>query len=872
MSTMASKWDMVNVACIILLILAEVTSLVGVRMVGAEEYETLDFACDTRKGDMFLFPYCDKHLSAAERIRDLLQRLTPQEKAEQLVNTAPAVPRLGLPAHEWWGEGLHGVAQSPGVNFGGSVPCATSFAQVITSASSFNTTLWYLIGEATSTEARAMHQAGRAALTLWAPNVNIFRDPRWGRGQETPGEDPFVASRYAAHFVRGLQGDEDAGPLRSGVMDIDLQMGTHEDLSRGRKLSTDVSKASGIEIGRSMRGRRRGKASGSSRRSNSNSGPLKASACCKHFTAYDVENWGGMDRTRFDAQVTAQDMADTYQPPFQACVQEGRASSVMCSYNEVNGIPACADHNLLTTVLRKEWEFEGYIASDCGAIWLIYYTHNWTSTPEAAVAAALHAGVDLNCGTFFKDYAASAINASLMTETALDKALTNLYNVGIRLGMLDGDPRKLPFWGHLNASHIDTSAHRQLALESALQGMVLLKNEKNVLPLDKGKVKTVAVVGPHANSSVALLGSYSGVACRIVTMLDGMSAYVRTLHAPGCSDIACSTADGIAAAVAAAQEADVTLLVVGLDDSQEAEVLDRVSLRLPGHQPQLLKEVANANRRGPLILVIVSGGPVDVAEALEDERVSAIIWAGYPGQAGGEALGKILFGEYNPAGRLPMTWYPEAFVDEVSMLDMRMRPEGPSVLPGYPGRTHRFYTGPTLFNFGDGLSYTTFSYSDLEAPTSLRLACNERTQREFDFNKVYLVSTWATVTRVAWNILAWLRRSPPQDDKMGVMELIRISVDVKNNGTRDGHHVVLLFFSPPASTNAPLRSLIAFERVHLRAGQSQRVSFTLEAEEALATAEEDGSFVVKAGVHTLQLGDLTHVFLVEEIECLKQHW
>ncbi|MQL96769.1 hypothetical protein Taro_029446 [Colocasia esculenta] len=296
------------------------------------------YACARSNPATRYYGFCNSRLSIEQRAQDVVSRLTLQEKISQLGNTAAGVPRLGIPPYQWWSESLHGVSNSgPGVSFNGVLRSATSFPQVILTAASFNPRLWYLIGQAIGTEARAVYNVGEAkGLTFWSPNINIFRDPRWGRGQETPGEDPMTTSKYAVAYVRGLQGDTyQGGSLGTG---------------------------------------------------------LKASACCKHFTAYDLDRWKGVTRYGFNAVVSAQDLEDTYQPPFRSCVVEGRASGIMCSYNRVNGVPTCADYNLLSRTARGSWGFYGYITSDCDAVQVMRDNHLYARTPEDAVADSLKAG------------------------------------------------------------------------------------------------------------------------------------------------------------------------------------------------------------------------------------------------------------------------------------------------------------------------------------------------------------------------------------------------------------------------------------------------------------------------------------------------
>ncbi|MCL7027772.1 hypothetical protein MKW94_005699 [Papaver nudicaule] len=429
-------------------------------------------------------------------------------------------------------------------------------------------------------------------MTFWAPNINIFRDPRWGRGQETPGEDPTVTSRYSVSYVRGIQGDSfEGGKLR----------GDH----------------------------------------------LQASACCKHFTAYDLDSWNGTTRYVFNAKVSLQDLADTYQPPFRSCVTEGKASGIMCSYNRVNGVPSCADYNLLSTTARAKWSFKGYITSDCDAVSIIHDAQGYAKTPEDAVGDVLKAGMDVNCGSYLQEHTKSAVQQKKVSETDINRALSNLFTTRMRLGLLNGNPTQQPF-GKFGPNDVCSKAHQGLALEAACDGIVLLTNKAKLLPLSNTKTKTIAVIGPNANVAKTLQGNYFGPPCKTITPFEALKGYVRdTFYHPGCGSVACNSSVSIDQAVKLAKSVDNVIMVMGLDQTEEKEELDRVDLLLPGQQRALITRVAKAAKR-PIVLVILSGGPVDIAFAKRDKKIGSIIWAGYPGEAGGIALAKIIFGDHNP--------------------------------------------------------------------------------------------------------------------------------------------------------------------------------------------------------------------------------
>nr|VDC72127.1 unnamed protein product [Brassica rapa] len=751
-----------------------------------------NFACDRNDPATVKYTFCKASLSYEARAKDLVSRLSLTEKVQQLVNKATGVPRLGVPPYEWWSEALHGVSNvGPGVRFNGTVPGATSFPAVILTAASFNTSLWLKMGEVVSTEARAMHNVGLAGLTYWSPNINVFRDPRWGRGQETPGEDPLVVSKYAVNYVKGLQDVHDAG--------------------------------------------------GKSRR-------LKVSSCCKHYTAYDLDNWKGIDRFHFDAKVTKQDLEDTYQPPFKSCVEEGDVSSVMCSYNRVNGIPTCADPNLLRGVIRGQWRLDGYIVSDCDSIEVYFDSIHYTKTREDASPKNLELilkiyklvyvsslrckmCLNMNCGDFLGKYTENAVNQKKLNGSEVDEALIYNYVVLMRLGFFDGDPKSLPF-GHLGPSDVCSNDHQMLALEAAKQGIVLLENRGD-LPLSKTAVKKLAIIGPNANATKVMISNYAGVPCKYTSPLQGMQKYVPkgVVYQPGCKDVKCGDQTLITAAVKAASEADVTVLVLGLDQTVEAEGLDRVNLTLPGYQEKLVKDVTNAAKK-TVVLVIMAAGPIDISFAKNLSKIRAVLWVGYPGEAGGDAIAQVIFGDYNPSGRVPETWYSQEFAEKVAMTDMNMRPNSTS---GFPGRSYRFYTGKPIYKFGHGLSYSSFSTFVLSAPSTIHIKTNP--------------------------ILKLNKTTPIDISTVNCQDLkVRIVIGVKNHGSRSGSHVVLVFWIPPESSKSlvggtvPHTQLVGFERVEVGRSMTEKVTVEFDVCKALSLVDTDGKRKLIPGYHKLVIG------------------
>ncbi|XP_009391116.2 probable beta-D-xylosidase 7 [Musa acuminata AAA Group] len=742
---------------------------------------TPPFACDPANPSTRNYGFCQTTLPIDKRAADLISRLTLEEKIQQLGHIAPAIPRLGLPNYKWWSEALHGVSNwGRGIRFNGTITAATSFPQVIVSAASFNPDLWYRIGQAIGVEARAIYNVGQAeGLTFWSPNVNIFRDPRWGRGQETPGEDPVTASKYAVAFVRGLQGDSPTGERKSEQ--------------------------------------------------------LMTSACCKHYTAYDLDNWKRHSRYTYNAVVTAQDMEDTYQPPFKSCVQEGRVTCVMCSYNRVNGVPTCADFNLLTLQARNSWGLDGYIASDCGAVDLISGAIHYAKSPEEAVADVLKSGMDLDCSDFVQKHAGSAVQQGILSQGDVDRALFNILSLRIRLGHFNGNPLQLPA-GNIPPSQVCSKEHHDLALEAAKAGIVLLKNAANLLPLARSKVTSLGVIGPSANNGYLLVGNYNGPPCTGSTPLGELRNYVNdTRFVQGCNKVACDTAT-INEVILLARSVDQVVLFMGLDQDHEREGLDRIDLVLPGLQRSVITKAAKYAKR-PVILVLLTGGPVDITFAKNDPRIGAILWAGYPGEAGALAIAQVLFGEHNPGGKLPVTWYPQEFTS-VPMTDMRMRADPAT---GYPGRSYRFYTGKPVYEFGYGISFTSYSYEfEAEAVTS-----------------IYLNSSLTPRTTANSHILSYDIASLGSDT-CGNLKF-SATVGVKNQGSMAGEHPVLLFSRWSSSEHGrPIKQLVGFQSVHLEAGESTKVVFPLSPCEHLSRATDDGTRVLDKGSHYLVVGQKEH--------------
>ncbi|NLV58281.1 MAG: glycoside hydrolase family 3 protein [Clostridiales bacterium] len=577
-----------------------------------------------------------------ERAEKLVAQMTLEEAASQLRYDAPGIERLGIPAYNWWNEALHGVARNG---------TATVFPQAIGLAAMFDVEMLEEIADVIATQARAKYNANSAegdrdiykGLTMWSPNVNIFRDPRWGRGHETYGEDPYLTSRMGVAFVKGLQG--------KGMY-------------------------------------------------------LKAAACAKHFA---VHSGPEAERHRFDAVVSRKDLRETYLPAFEALVREAGVEAVMGAYNRVNGEPACGSPTLLKKILREEWGFNGHVVSDCWAIADFHSHHHVTDTPTESAAMALENGCDLNCGNTYL-VMLQALQEGLVTEQQIRLAATRLMATRIRLGMFDGDCE----YDKLSILDNDTDDHHALAYRAAESSMVLLKND-GVLPLSLGEIKTIGVIGPNADAVPALEGNYHGTSSRYITFLDGIRQAVgskaRILYAPGSGtkqdrteNLSQFPHDRLAEAVQVAKHSDVVVLCVGLDETIEGEEGDtgnayfsgdKVDLELPAPQRALVDAILRAGT--PVVTVLACGS------ALRVEEGNAILWAGYPGQAGGAALARILFGQVSPSGKLPVTFY-----------------HGLEELPpfedyGMENRTYRYFCKDALYPFGYGLSYSSFSFSNASA-------------------------------------------------------------------------------------------------------------------------------------------------------------
>ncbi|KAL1612143.1 hypothetical protein SLS60_000366 [Paraconiothyrium brasiliense] len=553
------------------------------------------------------------HNAPPERARALVSLYTLEEKINATGSTAPGVPRLGIPPYEWWSEGLHGIA-GPFTNFSeeGDYSYSTSFPQPILMGAAFDDQLITDVATVISMEARAFNNANRTGLDFWTPNINPFRDPRWGRGQETPGEDPYHLSSYVHALIKGLQGDA-SDPYKRVV------------------------------------------------------------ATCKHYAGYDIESWNGNLRYQFDAQISQQDLVEYYLPPFQSCARDSNVGAFMCSYNSVNGVPTCADPYLLQTILREHWGWtneEQWVTSDCDAVQNIYLPHEWASTREQAAADALIAGTDVNCGTYMPNHLPAAFAQGIVNETVLDQALVRQYSSLVRLGYFD-PPENQPY-RQLGFEAVGTNASQQLAYKAAVEGIVLLKND-GLLPLTLDSSTSVGLFGAWANATEDLLGNYAGISTYLHSPLwaaEQLNITVNYAQGPGGQGD--PTTGGWLSVWPAASASDVIIYIDGINNGVEEEGMDRGSIAWTGAQLDVIGQLAQQGK--PMVVVQMGGGQIDSSPIVNNPNISALLWGGYPGQDGGVAIIDILTGKAAPAGRLPTTQYPASYINEVPMTDMTLRP------------------------------------------------------------------------------------------------------------------------------------------------------------------------------------------------------
>lgn len=604
------------------------------------------------------FPFCNTSLPTTARVDDLLARMSLPEKVWLLTARASpkgAVERLGLPEYNWGANCVHGVQSTCGTR------CATSFPNPVNIGALFAPRAALEMAQVVGWELRALWLEGarenyaagpHLGLDCWSPNININRDPRWGRNMETPSEDPLVNARYAVAYTRGLQEGEGKDPRY-----------------------------------------------------------LQAVVTLKHWLAYSFEYYAGVDRMEFDAVVTKYDFADTYFPAFRAAVVDAGAKGVMCAYNSVNGVPMCANDGMTRRLLRDTLGFDGYVTSDSGAVRGIFEKRHYTDSLCDAGRLAIESGTDVNSGGVYHDCLESLVTAHKLNSSVVDDAVRRTLALRFQLGLLDPIDDQ-PYW-HVPPTEVNTPAAQQLSLDMTRQSLVLLQNHNATLPFRKSgdTIMTLAVLGPHATARAGMLGNYYGQICHgdyaelgcVQTPVDALKLKTdRVLYARGCNMNDTSTA-GFADALAAVKQADAVVLFLGIDTTIEREAADRETIELPAVQLQLLKSVRRLGK--PTVVVLFNGGVIGAEEIVL--HTDSLVEAFYPGVYGAQAVADVLFGDHNPGGKLPVTMYRSNYVDSVSMTSMSMT--------AYPGRSYRYYKEVPVFPFGFGLSYTTFSLASADS-------------------------------------------------------------------------------------------------------------------------------------------------------------
>jgi beta-glucosidase len=825
--------------------------------------------------------YLDPSQSIDARVNDLVSRMTLEEKASQVVNQARAIPRLQVPAYDWWSEALHGVANAG---------TATVFPEPIGLAATFDAPLIHDMAIVIGTEARAKHnQAVRAGhsnimegLDFWSPNINIFRDPRWGRGQETYGEDPFLTGRMGVAFVTGLQGD---------------------DPKYYRVVSTP-----------------------------------------KHFA---VHSGPEPSRHSIDVQVSKHDMEDTYLPAFRATVTEGKAASVMCAYNRINGQPACANTFLLKDQLRDAWKFNGYVVSDCDAIVDVYGGHHFTKSLAEAAAVSMKTGMDNECADFFtkatnhSDYVKyiDAVKQGLLTEAELDVSLKRLFTARFRLGMFD--PPEMVKYAQTPDSEIDSDAHRELALKMARESIVLLKND-GVLPL-RPDVKRIIVVGPLAESTKVLHGNYSGTASHATSALEGIQkqfAGAQVTFLPGMNFLrqpalipssALSSSDGpsgLRGEYFAGDKIEGTPKVVRVDSSVNLELFRPTpsALPLPGgmkefsvrwsgfltpaesgnYQVGLIGSMNRLWLDGKLIvddpalhdpttsttaiqlekgqryavkIEFMRGGfgtkfvwqniiadPVGEAVAAARKADVTVAVVGITSQLEGEEM-KVTVPGFLGGDRTSLN-LPQEEEDLLKALKASGKPVVVVLMNGsalsvnwanenanaildawYSGEEGGAAIAQTLAGVNNpaGRLPVTFYKGVDQLPPFEDYSMKSRTYRYFEGQPLYPFGYGLSYSKFAYSNLQLSAA------KLNAGDPLSVDADVKNVSDRDGDEVVQVYLSFPKSPGAPLRALRAFARVHARAGETQHVHFTLDARD-LSAVNAVGDRTIVAGDYRVSLG------------------
>jgi beta-glucosidase len=673
--------------------------------------------------------YLNPTLSIEVRVNDLVSKLTLEEKVAQMLNSAPAIDRLKIPAYDWWNECLHGIARTP-------YP-VTSYPQAIGMAATFDTNSMRIMGDFTSEEGRAIYNESirkndhrrYLGLTYWTPNINIFRDPRWGRGQETYGEDPFLTGSLAKAFVAGLQGNDPKY--------------------------------------------------------------LKAAACAKH---YAIHSGPESSRHTFDVNITDHDLWDTYLKAFRELVVNAKVAGVMCAYNAYEGQPCCGSDKLMIKILRDDWNFTGYVTSDCGAIDDFYQHHKMFPDAESSAADAVLHGTDVECGNHTYKTLIQAVKDGKLTEKDIDQSLKRLFTIRFRLGMFD--PVSIVKYAQIPITALESQPHKDHALKMARQSIVLLRNQNNLLPLNES-IKKIAVLGPNADNANTQLGNYNGKPSVVITVLQGIKNKLKNaqIFYSGATSFTETEPQDFSKLIDSIKDADIIIYVGGISPRLEGEEMkvnnpgfsggDRTTIELPTVQTDLMKALKATGK--PVVFVMMTGSAIAIP--WEEENIPGIINAWYGGQAAGTAVADVLFGDYSPAGRLPVTFY-KSDSDLPPFEDYSMQ-----------NRTYRYFKGEALYPFGFGLSYTKFTYGNLKLSKT----------------------------------------------KINKNESVDVGLMVTNSGKVAGDEVVQLYLThKDGNANEPLYSLKGFKRINLKPGVSQKVNFTITPD-MMKIVNGNGQSVINTG-------------------------
>lgn len=714
---------------------------------------------DCQKGPLSKTLVCDTSARPHDRAAALVSMFTFEELVNSTGNTIPPIPRLGLPPYQVWSEALHGLDRAYFTD-SGDWSWASSFPSPILTMATLNRTLINQIGGIISTQGRAFNNVGRYGLDVYAPNINAFRHPVWGRGQETPGEDAYcLCGSYAYEYITGIQGGVDPEHL-------------------------------------------------------------KLVATAKHYAGYDIENWHNHSRLGNDMNITQQDLSDYFTPQFLTAVRDARVHSVMSSYNSVNGVPSSANSFFLQTLLRESWNFveDGYVSSDCDAVYNVWNPHEYAANITGAAADAIRAGTDIDCGTSYQYHLNESFFQAEISRSEIERGVIRLYSNLASLGYFDG---KNSEYRNLDWSDVLRTDAWNISYEAAVEGIVLLKND-GTLPLSKD-IRSVALVGPWGNATEQMQGNYYGPAPYLISPLAALEASNLEVNYAFGTNISSESTDGFAAAEDAAKKSDAIIFAGGIDNTIEAEGMDRANITWPGNQLELIKQLSQLGK--PLVVLQMGGGQVDSSSLKANKNVNALIWGGYPGQSGGQALLDIITGKRAPAGRLTTTQYPAEYAMQFPATDMRLRPHGQN-----PGQTYMWYTGTPVYEFGHGLFYTTFK-------TSLARSRTLNNGSSFD-------------------IVDLLSRSHAGYSVPELRPFLNFTVGVTNTGDVVSDYTAMLFANTTAGPKPlPNKWLVGYDRVGSVVPHTTQIMSIPVSLDNVARTDSLGNRVIFPGTYQLSLNN-----------------